>query len=301
MESEDDQKKFEDVLSRFSRIMDKRDYRSSKIRKRIGYLISGLIFVFNLPFIVAKLILQGRISKNLSITKDTLFVFGSGYSINDISDQEWKLIRKKGDTFAFNTFFRGNKVDIDYNIIREMSSYHSIRRASQDIKAFLEMINSHPRYKKVKLFICMHPVNIHTNLMMLVYKSLIKNDFYIYFNALRNSTLQPPSRNMWGIPHYHATLCDSVNIGACMGYKKIVLVGIDLYDRRYFFLDKDETKATELGRGNTCKDQHQTCKPLVECMDYWNKHFLKRGIKMYVYNPRSLLKEVLPLYDLKED
>ncbi len=37
------------------------------------------------------------------------------------------------------------------------------------------------------------------------------------------------------------TLVDAVNVAYCLGWKEIVLVGIDLYDSRYYWLPPDKT------------------------------------------------------------
>ena len=42
--------------------------------------------------------------KDIKRNKDTIFIFGSGYSINEISDYEWATIRETGDSIAFNCF-----------------------------------------------------------------------------------------------------------------------------------------------------------------------------------------------------
>ena len=38
---------------------------------------------------------------------------------------------------------------------------------------------------------------------------------------------------------------DTVNVAYCLGWKHIVLVGVDLYDSRYFYLPQDSTPAID--------------------------------------------------------
>jgi len=54
------------------------------------------------------------------ITKDTVFIFGSGYSVNNISNNKFSKMRNIGDTLGFNYFFRGKFLPIDYQICGEI-------------------------------------------------------------------------------------------------------------------------------------------------------------------------------------
>ena len=38
--------------------------------------------------------------------KERLYVLGSGWSLNEISDDQWSKIRNFGDTIGFNDIFR---------------------------------------------------------------------------------------------------------------------------------------------------------------------------------------------------
>ena len=44
-----------------------------------------------------------------------------------------------------------------------------------------------------------------------------------------------------GVRHAPGTLSDVVNCAYLLGWKDIVLVGVDLYDSRYFWLEQDQT------------------------------------------------------------
>ena len=79
-----------------------------------------------------------------------------------------------------------------------------------------------------------------------------------------------------------------------MGWKHIVLVGVDLYDRRYFWLPPNETRLIDSVRNFTFDDPAKDGK--VESIGKWKTIFEQHGVNLYVYNPKSLLTDVLPLY-----
>jgi hypothetical protein len=120
----------------------------------------------------------------------------------------------------------------------------------------------------------------------------------------------PPARRIAdGVRHTTGTLADAVNVAYCLGWKHIVLVGVDLYDSRYFYLPPDTTPGLDERTGllepsefNTYRgiryDQtHSTARHgVVELMRDWRAQFREDGVELWVHNPRSLLAEALPVY-----
>ena len=96
-----------------------------------------------------------------------------------------------------------------------------------------------------------------------------------------------------GLTHGQGTLAECVNFAALLGWKQIVLVGIDLYDRRYFWLPKDQPREMN----DSVEVVHSTAiNGLVELMRDWRAFYQARGIALYVYNRRSLLAGVMPVW-----
>jgi hypothetical protein len=96
-----------------------------------------------------------------------------------------------------------------------------------------------------------------------------------------------------------------------MNYKEIILVGVDLYDSKYFWapLGKTVTFNQKLGkevfsnitlRGKKVYEPHNTVNNgIIKFLDKWNIYFKQRNIKLFIANPRSLLNEVLPIFKFK--
>ena len=100
-----------------------------------------------------------------------------------------------------------------------------------------------------------------------------------------------------GLSHSHSTLDECVNFAFLLGWKVIVLVGVDLYDRRYFWLEADETRSVDMRRGASFDQEHHRANSgMIENLGRWARMFEERGGKLFVYNPRSLLAATLPVY-----
>jgi len=130
------------------------------------------------------------------------------------------------------------------------------------------------------------------------------------YRTARHEGTAPTAKLADGLRHIAGTLSDAVNCASCLGWSSIVLVGVDLYDSRYFWLPPGETAsvdraratvscaASNVLRGTRSGDRHHTTtNGVVELMAEWRRYFADRGVRLSVYNPRSLLADVLPVYD----
>ena len=239
--------------------------------------------------------------------KDTIFIMGSGYSVNDITKEEWQHIVDVGDTLSFNYFFRGKFVPITYHIsgeILDAPNYGSVLMNSkhrEGIKSYYNKIFSNPCYKDTTYFLrykmdfTKAPVPIA--MWALFFLKAFKNkQVCLYRIVAQKDAILEPSDNIHAIVHWNATLSDAINISYILGYKEIVLVGVDLYDRRYFWLKENETHECDLTRGKRYSDIHATADNVLRGMAVWNKYLIKKDVRLYIYNPRSLLNKVLPVY-----
>ena len=239
--------------------------------------------------------------------KDTIFIMGSGYSINDITKEEWQHIIDVGDTLAFNDFFKGKFVPINYHICGEIAdapNYGSILMNSKrrkSIKSYYDEIFSNPYYKDTIYFLRykmdIKKTAVPIALWALFFLKAFKNKQVCPYRIVtQKDAILEPSDNIHAIVHWNATLSDVVNISYILGYKKIVMVGIDLYDRRYFWLERNETEECDLKRDKTYSDIHATADNVLRGMAVWHKYLIKKGVRLYIYNPRSLLNKILPVY-----
>lgn len=227
---------------------------------------------------------------------DTLFIFGSGYSVNDLTKDEISKINGH-DTISFNWFLYQNILPIKFHLVREVVTTNDLKLHRSKLEEWSTITHNSPWYKNTTFL--MQYDNSATGSIDLIHEKLIPqdNEIYLFKTYSRSPKVLPPKNIKRGFVHSAGTLSDCINFGYAMGYKKIVCVGVDLYDRRYFFLKKDETRFTDLNRGNSCDDIHRTASPMLDNLKKWKEYFQKQDVTLYTYNPKSLLKNVIDIWD----
>ncbi|MFT4304531.1 MAG: hypothetical protein ACMXX8_00420 [Candidatus Woesearchaeota archaeon] len=229
---------------------------------------------------------------------DTIFIFGSGYSINDISKNEFKKICEH-NTLSFNWFHNKEIIPIDYYIVREIVDDFNLNS-----KYSISRINKYfSNLKKNNLINSFLFVNINTDTFPYIIKNkfLKKRKFKLYENQFRPPYLTPKIKNNNKIFHGGATLNDAIHLAYQLNFKNIILVGVDLYDRRYFWLNENEIrKDTDLIRGAKYSDIHNTTNIIIKTIKEIKKQLKKEKVNLYVYNEKSLLNKILPVYNYKK-
>lgn len=229
-------------------------------------------------------------------SSDTLFIFGSGSSINDLTSDEWRQC-EACNTLAFNQFIRQEFVELDYYLVREIGGIdHRNTTASNRVyDRFREAVRRPWMAETVYLLQkdLLADVSIEVEHRFLLPE---RSRIWFYRTLSRESGAVLSDDLDAGLIHAGGTLTDAVSFGYAMAYTSIVLVGVDLYDRRYFWLKDDQTRAEDAQRGASHRDAHNTAQPIIDIMRRWTLFLSERGVSLTVYNPRSLLAEVMPVY-----
>jgi hypothetical protein len=236
---------------------------------------------------------------------DTVFVFGSGYSLNDITPDEWRHIEAH-DTFGFTAFIYQPWVRADFHLLRGgVEGSIMWRTYAED---FCARLHANPHFDHAA-FLMQGEYQAQFCNQLLGYRLLREGAVVFRYRTARGDG--PPTRSLAeGLRHRHGTLCDVVNAAVCLGWREIVLAGVDLYDSRYFWLGPDETleldPATGLlkpgrinVRGHRPDEMHNTARNgVVRTMGEWAAWLAReRGVSLRVLNPRSLMTEVMPVYE----
>lgn len=237
---------------------------------------------------------------------DTVFIFGSGYSLNEISQKEWAYFQQH-DIFGFTGFVYQKWVPVNYHLIRgaiEVLKGITWRPFAEE---YMKILKDNSFFNNAVLLIqADHTAYFCNNLIG--HQFISPGSRIFRYRTLRGS--EAPSFCLrQGVVHSQGTLNDCVNLAFLMGWKQIVLVGVDLYDQRYFWLPPDQTwsfdesghsKISSVGmRGQRYDQIHNTVKNgVIETLSEWSKEFEKRGTRLSIYNPLSLLAGHLPVYHL---
>ena len=237
---------------------------------------------------------------------DTVFVFGSGYSLNDISHDEWRHFEAH-DTFGFSGFIYEKWVRVDYHLIR---GWVEVKAGMFNWRAhtqqFADILNANVLFRDTILILQGEYLAQFCN--ALIGYGYLRPGTRLFRYATARGTKTPTRRLGDGLCHTVGTLSDAVNFAYCLGWKNIVLVGVDLYDSRYFWLKSNETLnvddvtgaliPAEISiRGRRFDQAHNTARNgVVQSMGEWRLVLERNGVRLSVYNPQSLLADVLPVY-----
>jgi len=263
--------------------------------KFIFYLIrfQGLLlyFIF-LCFYFKK---YGYEKNNTKLKKDKIFIFGSSWSINEISDYEWSHIRKEGDTMSLNAFYMSEKIEIDYHVVRELTATNNFFSISsfKSIKKINDLIRRNKRFTKTTFFVMIDKISTAPLLWYILYGNKFKT--ILYKNLPDRLASIPLSKSFINIPHCGTTIFDCINLSFVLGYHEIILVGIDLKDSRYFYLDYEEVHP--LSKEDTVEVEHPTKKIVFNNIVVWRDYLQSEGVTLSVYSNSSTLTKFLKLYN----
>jgi hypothetical protein len=222
--------------------------------------------------------------------RDTVFIFGSGGSLNEITPDEWQQIAE-GDTLGFNWFVHQRFVRCDYHLVREICSTDLDRTTWQpEIRQYFELIAANPLYAHT-VFLVQTGFRA-TNGNRAIGLRLLPPAARVFLWRSRRDLAEPTRSLAEGLTHAHSTLQECVNFAYLMGWRRIVLVGVDLYDRQYFWMPP----GAPLWSDATTAEVHRTAAGLIESLGRWRRQFEREGVELFVYNPRSLLAAVLPVW-----
>ncbi len=238
---------------------------------------------------------------------DRVFIFGSGFSINEIAGSEWAHFRRD-DTMGFSGSIYMDRIPLDFLLLRAWTETTRGSLAWQkDTNEVLKVISCN-RYLDNTVFALQSGLTaVFTN--RLIGKRLWLRDRATFCFLSDKISRFPHTRLEDGLVHGKSTLCSAISLAVALGYKKIVLVGVDLYDSRYFWLPADQTlgwseheqrlvASTHTVRGAAASSMHNTAvNGIVDYLGGWRSHLERHhGVVMSVYNPRSLLRRSLPLF-----
>lgn len=226
---------------------------------------------------------------------DTVFIFGSGSSLNEISDSDWEKMNKF-DTIGFNNTIHLSKINFTFHINRELVSCNENKILKQ-----LEIIEKNNFLDQTIFLMPKGLTASYTHWIFFKNFWSRKKLFYLFDT---NSVFKKPYGNLdTGLIHKKGTLTDSISFAYYMGYTSIVLVGVDLYDRRYFHVQKDRT-TDSLGepvvidnQGRKVSDTHQTAlNGIVNIITEWEIFFKEKKVSLLLFNEKSLLKNFLRIF-----
>lgn len=216
---------------------------------------------------------------------DTAFVFGTGASLLDITPEQWAGISKH-DVVSFREFHRQRFVRADYHITAEID----------DVDEYARSLWSNPLYAD-----CLYLIQEGWRAERgneLVGRGLPPDGTPMmrYRRRARGIYAPPSKRFEDGIVHGYGSICGVTNICLLLGWKRIVLCGIDLYDHRHFYMPPETTRAVEKD-GLTYRDPYVTADQIVDLIGNWADLVRPSGTLIETWNPKSKLAARIPTFN----
>ncbi len=242
-------------------------------------------------------------------TSDTIFILGSGPSINEITSSEWEHIRQH-NSIGFNYWFAHEFVPTFYafqggndemlKILQDKySEYHNIPfiiRGSAFAKGEfnfdderINLLKNNPVF-----YINEYPIAGRCSI-----------DPYLLFRYMEALGFMTYSHISKFIPKWRGTLGLLIMLAYQMGYKRIVLCGIDMqkpdhfWDYEPYLSVKQKYSLPDKGTANlmTFTDESvsaNTVPRYVYCLRDWM--YEKNGVELFIMNTKTVLHPELDVY-----
>ena len=236
---------------------------------------------------------------------DTLFVLGSGASLARLSPSQIQIMSKH-TTISFNYTAIQAFIPVDFHVVREILLTANGRKTKAGLSELGTLLSTNPCYQQTVFLIQGGFGAWGGNLFFGGQHLKARPAVFRYFNAkpYGNVPLRATFRD--GISHGASTVTDCINIGTILGFRHIVLCGVDLYDRKYFWHvpgvcvmpmpSVTEGLDEEYSGRAVGEEQHRTGRRLIEQIARWNEDLTNMGVTLWIQNPQSLLAKVLPVY-----
>ena len=236
-----------------------------------------------------------------------VFVFGSGYSLNDVSDEEWRNINKY-DSIGFNGSYHLQKVNFTFLIHRAgYETVDGLFEWESFAKQTLSEINQNS-YLNGTVFL--FPTGLTQSYVNNIVGSRFWDPAKPIFHYYTDRFSKNPHRDIgFGLVQAQGTLCTAISFAVSMGYEEIVLIGVDLYDNRYFWIQDGKTVnwcsvqkkeiASDVNARDLCAtDLHNTVNNgVIQTIEKWDRYFSSiGGPKVTVYNEKSLLAKSIKVF-----
>ncbi len=214
---------------------------------------------------------------------------------------------EKNSTISFNYSLVQDFVRADFHLIRELgvTNIKSVNLGNSDIRNLRDLIAWNPRYGET-VFLAQGGYNAWSANFLIGSHGLPEGAAIVRFRNPYVARFGKLGTRLNAVTHGASTVTDCINIDTSSAIKKIVLCGLDLYDRRYFWNMPGakyfplpgitDAEVGEYGGKGEVTAPHRTSDRLIGQIAAWRQELESAGVSLSVQNPKSLLAEVLPVY-----
>lgn len=248
---------------------------------------------------------------------DTLFILGSGASVNDLSDWEWATVRQ-ADTLGFNFWLVNDFVpsayvfecihdgDPDYHCL--LANFHARQQDYDRVPLILKDGERH-RPEVLSKFLKALPDSLRRRVRLTWDWEIPGHDLGDFVSQVRRlRRLGAFTRSFYPNIRKRASIFYLALLGLRAGYRNIVLCGVDLTNNAYFYDSRSaeyEAKGRSVPRHRqaVAAPVHKTDDPrygeltITRAMQTLNREILQpAGVRLFVAFQSSGLHPDLPAY-----
>ena len=221
---------------------------------------------------------------------DTMFILGCGPSLNQLSKTKRSII-SQNDTISFNWYCLGDIGIVPRYYILDAQGFRKYERKSTDLSVTTFLTKLRTKYCVVIGRPTEHRNGYHKNLGEIHHDGIVVHPATP--STMSGGTAVMLNDISEGIFAGISALYYAIHIAVWMKYKRVVYVGIDLYDQSYYFDGGKQwwyLSAENMRR----EDQHPTAMETLRIVK--EVRDITPGIEWYVGHEKSLLNRELPLY-----
>lgn len=244
---------------------------------------------------------------------DHFFIFGGGFSINQLGPVEFNFI-KKNTSIGLNKFF-AHQFQTDLHLIE---GFRDNEVQSKDYQWFMDnsraLING-------EMVILIKDAN-HSNIEYLRLQTLetrMKEKIYklpkLEIPGRSNESVKKSLKRFYNRNLHNeyflfsrSSVSTAISIGYRLGFKKIVLIGFDMNNGKYFFhrkgFPKNPNVTTPVESYQTINGLHSTVNPTINCVTVDKTIYSLKseilepsGVELFVANKDSKLSDNLPIFN----
>ncbi|MSR78074.1 MAG: hypothetical protein EXS63_07615 [Candidatus Omnitrophica bacterium] len=231
---------------------------------------------------------------------DTLFIFGSGPSINQLTPYQWEII-KRHDSMGLNFSFLTHYPTTYFYLGYEPSSKQSIRDtfSLKTRKLFENSLWFLPTKVLLRL---VHPLTIPEFFPLNPKVAVFNFPNAIQLESDRPFRVEDFEKSLI----YRGVMCVGLHLASLLGYRHIVLLGVDLQTHKHFF-DDHEVMRRERQAYNHKMAPNKVFESMIPKTNKYRTmeeyyyalnelYFQPRRVQLYVGNQGNMLCPRIPFY-----